>query len=180
MASSQLVNSARDFALEAHKGLIRPNKAQEPYSTHLEEVAGLVEQSGGSEEEVAAAWLHDTVEDTGTTLDTIRERFGDLVATIVDGLTDKPDLTGMPTLERKRLQAERVREKSHSVKRVKIADQTSNLRSVAVDPPVKWDEQKCKDYIAGAKLIVDECKGVSPYLDAEFQAAYEKSSAVHP
>jgi len=174
-----LVERARVFALKAHEGIVRPNKAQEPYSTHIKEVAELVEQSGGSQDEIAAAWLHDTIEDTKTTLDDIQREFGETVATIVDGLTDKPDLQGMPTFARKQLQAERVRTKNDSVKQVKIADQTSNVRSVAIDPPVTWDKQKCLDYVNGALVIVEECKTVSPFLYSEFVKAHKEAVAAH-
>ncbi|MEK9132631.1 MAG: HD domain-containing protein [Patescibacteria group bacterium] len=170
MKNNKLVEEAKAFALLAHDGFFRLNKARDPYFIHLEEVARLVEQSGGSNEEIAAAWLHDTVEDTSATIAIIKERFGDMVAVIVDGLTDLPNMTKMPTFERKKLQAKRVRAKSDSVKRVKIADQISNVRSVVIDPPSKWSEQKCKDYVVGAKLIVEECKEASSFLYAEFQA----------
>lgn len=178
--SLNLIERARVFALDAHKGLTRLNRANEPYSFHLEEVAGLVEQASGGEVEIASAWLHDTVEDTTTTIKVIGRLFGAEVATIVDGLTDPPNFAIMPTLERKKFQAFRVSSKDNSVKLVKIADQISNLRSVAIDPPVKWTEEKCKCYIAGAHLIAIECGGVSPLLDSLFHQAYERARAVHP
>jgi guanosine-3',5'-bis(diphosphate) 3'-pyrophosphohydrolase len=180
MEPSNLVERARAFAVKAHEGLTRPNKANEPYAVHLVEVAALVGAASGTPDEIAAAWLHDTVEDTSTTIEEIREQFGETVADIVDGLTDKPDLAGLPTLKRKLLQAERVKEKSNSVKIVKIADQTSNLRSVAVDPPITWDEQKCRDYIQGAHEIVLACHGVSAYLFSQFALAYHAAKAAHP
>src|SRR5580700_10404134 len=114
-----LVSKAREFSIKAHNGLFRKNKAHDPYSVHLEEVAILVEQSGGSPEEIAAAWLHDAVEDTDVTLEEIRKQFGDAVADIVDGLTDPLEYKGMPTLERKTLQSKRIHTKSDSIKRVK-------------------------------------------------------------
>src|ERR1700722_4202247 len=103
--TSTLIEKAKEFALQAHEGLFRKNSAHEPYSVHIQEVAALVDESGGSAEEIAAAWLHDVVEDTQYTIADIRQRFGDIVAYIVDGLTDPKDYEGMPTLERKDLQA---------------------------------------------------------------------------
>ncbi len=160
-----LVAKASKFAHHAHEGQFRKNKAASPFIIHPKEVAGLVSFSGGSVEEVAAAWLHDTVEDTSVTLSQIKTLFGARVAEIVDGLTDPPEFKGLPLVERKSLQAERVKGKDASVKRVKLADQIANVRSVATDPPVSWDLDKCLEYVAGADLIADQCAGVSILLD---------------
>lgn len=166
-----LVERARMFAEERHKGTFRRNKAHEPYRVHCLEVAELVEDSGGSEIEIAAAWLHDTVEDTNTTLDEIEELFGKKVRDIVDGLTDLPEFKGLHTRERKVAQAERLRSESASVKRVKIADQISNIRSVG-DPPVNWNKAKCREYIEGAFLVTKECRGIDDFLDSQFELAH--------
>ncbi len=169
---SELVERARVFAEKAHKGQTRLNKDKLPLVTHLEEVVSLVRESGGSDEELAAAWLHDVVEDTPVLLTEVAKNFGDKVANIVFGLTDPPHFSGLHTLERKTAQAERMRYLSDSVKRVKIADQTSNVRSVAIDPPVKWDTQRCLDYVEGARKIVFECEDVDEFLFGKFCEAY--------
>ena len=176
---SELVERARVFALEAHKSQKRFNKDKTPLATHIEEVATLVEQSGGNEVEIAAAWLHDVVEDTSRSLENIRDNFGEEVARIVDGLTDPPEFNGMHTLERKIAQARRVSDESDSVKRVKIADQISNVRSVAVDPPVKWDSRKCLAYANGAELVVWECKEASGRLYGLFCRAFDDAVKAH-
>ncbi len=167
-----LAEKARSFAAKAHERQVRPNKARLPFITHLEEVVLLVEESGGSDEEIAAAWLHDVVEDTPVTLDEIAAHFGAPLAEMVDALTDPPDFSGLPTIVRKMRQAERIRSKGNDVKRVKIADQTANVRSIAADPPVTWDRKKCMDYVIGAGRIVFECLGVSEFLEEEFDKAY--------
>jgi len=141
--------------------------------------ASLVVASGGSEEEIAAAWLHDVVEDTSRSLEDIRDNFGEEVASIVHGLTDPPEFNGMHTFERKAAQARRVSDESDSVKRVKIADQISNVRSVAVDPPVKWDSKKCLDYANGAELVVWECKDASGRLFGLFCRAHTDAVKAH-
>jgi (p)ppGpp synthase/HD superfamily hydrolase len=177
--TSGLVERARTFAIKANEGFVRSSKAHEPYYFHCENVALLVAESGGSDEEIAAALLHDTVEMSLTTSLDIALQFGQRVAEIVAGLTDKPDIATLPTLERKKLQAQRVKEKDQSVKRVKLADQVSNIRSMSVDPPVKWNRQKCLDYIQGARLVAQECLGISEFLDREFQKAYIVSMQVY-
>lgn len=173
MTASDVVLRAKKMALHAHQGLTRPNRANEPYRVHIEEVACLVLESGGTDEEIAAAWLYDSVEDTSLTLADIEAHCGKEVAEIVDGLTDKPDIKGFPTLERKKLQATRIAGKNDSIKRVKIADQTSNVRSVAEDPPKDWDTVKALDYVEGARLIAEECRGVDSYLTELFDEAYK-------
>lgn len=179
MSNDNRIERARSFAVRVHSGQVRTNKAQEPYETHLEEVAELVRQSDGSEAEIAGAWLHDSVEDTSTTLAEVIEHFGEEIGVIVDGMTDPPDFSGTPTLHRKTRQAERINSKNASVKRVKLADQISNIRSVAVDPPVKWTTQKCTDYIEGARRIAEQCRGISEFLDREFQRAYQKATQAY-
>lgn len=176
---SNLIAKAKALAMKAHAGMVRPNRARKPYITHPEEVAALIEMSGGSEAEIAAGWTHDVVEDTSVTREDIANELGEEVATIVDGLTDHDDLKGLPKLERKRLQAERVKTKSSSVKRAKLADQISNIRDIAIDPPVTWDHQKCLDYTNGAMLVAQACSGVSDYLDREFKLAYDRAIAAH-
>lgn len=178
MNDADLIAAARAFAIERHAGIFRLNVAREPYAVHVIEVGRLVELSGGSAAEIAAGFLHDTVEDTKTTVLEIRAKFGDEVADIVDGLTDPREFYGMPTLERKTLQARRVRDKSDSVKRCKMADGTSNMRSCAEDPPESWGGQKCREYVEGARLVADACAGVSAYLDEEFQKAYAGALAL--
>lgn len=167
------------FANRHHYGQTRYNKDKTPLMEHVSEVADLVRDAGGSDIEIAAAWLHDTVEDTVVTIENVALFFGDEVADIVDGLTDPPEFKGLPVSERKKLQAQRVRLKSNSVKLIKIADQISNVRDIALDPPEKWDHKKCLEYTEGALLIVRECRGASEYLYRMFEEVYRLAKKVH-
>jgi (p)ppGpp synthase/HD superfamily hydrolase len=181
MRYADIVGRAKAFAIEAHHGQKRRNLAQDPYWTHLAMVADFVEKAGGTDEEIAAAWLHDVREDVAGVTDTvIRSQFGDAIADIVDGLTDPPDFRDLGTLERKTMQADRVRGKSASVKRGKMADQASNVLSVADQSDQPADPTQCSEYVEGARRIAAECAGVSPYLDEQFRAAYEKAAAKYP
>jgi guanosine-3',5'-bis(diphosphate) 3'-pyrophosphohydrolase len=176
---SGLVERARVFAIRAHEGQTRQGKGKLPLVTHCEEVVSLVRESGGSDEELAAGWLHDVVEDTSVTIADIAKYFGNRVASIVFGLTDPPWFKELNTLERKTAQAERVRSLSDSVKRVKMADQISNVSSLITDPPLSWDTQKRLDYIEGARKIVFECWDVSQFLFEKFCEAYWAALKVH-
>ncbi len=173
----QQIIKARRFARDAHKDIIITTVSGDtrPHIEHLQEVADLVWASGGSEAEIVSAWLHDSVEDTSVTSEDLEREFGKNVADIVHGLTDSEDLKGLSNAERKPKQAERVRHKSDSVKRIKIADQISNIRFVTTDPKPQWSTEGNKSYIIGAKLIADECRGISSVLDTLFDSEYEKS-----
>lgn len=176
---SELIERAKAFAARAHKGQTRYNIAKTPMMEHLEEVASLVKQSGGSEIEIAAAWLHDVIEDTHWELEEIFDNFGEDITKIVYGLTDLPEFKNLHTLEHKTAQARRVSVESSSVKRIRVADQISNVRGVAVDPPVRWDTQKCLDYVEGASLVVHECLGISLFLDTRFWVVYDAAIKAH-
>src|SRR3989344_4843848 len=170
---SELVERAKALALEAHKGQNRNNQAETPMMEHVSEVASIIDQSGGSKEEGVAAWLHDVVEDTHSVIQDIFDNFGEEVTSIVFGLTDLPEFRNLHTRERKAAQARRIRCLNDSVKRVKLADQISNVGSVAVDPPVNWSRQQCLYYVEGAWQVAYECRGVSGLLDALFAGAYQ-------
>ena len=78
---SDLISRAERFARVRHEGQFRKGKAKEPYTNHLVEVAALVERWSGSESAIAAAWLHDTVEDCPpTSVDELESLFGKDVA----------------------------------------------------------------------------------------------------
>lgn len=169
------VSRAQEYARNAHAHIIATTVTgvSRPHILHIQEVADLVWASGGSDDEVIAAWLHDSVEDTSVTLENIEHEFGKDVASIVEGLTDHDHFKGMLLPERKRLQAERLRGESDSVKRIKIADQTSNVKFLATDPISDMTTEECRNYIAGAKLLADECRGISPLLDELFEKVYQ-------
>ena len=81
---SDLVERAREFATSAHQRIGRQRKYSKlPYHVHLEAVAKLVAGVSDDQEVIAAAWLHDTVEDTPATLGDIEENFGVSVADLV-------------------------------------------------------------------------------------------------
>lgn len=168
-----VVEKAKELALKKHKPFFRPNRARQPTTEHLEEVAVLVFKADGTDDMIASAWLHDIVEDTDITLKDIYDLFGSSIAEMVDALTDPEDFVLYPTAERKEKQADRLKQKSREVKIIKLSDQISNVRSVWQDPPLDWDNKKSLSYIEGAKQIASVCKGLSSLLDDEFNAIYK-------
>ena len=71
------------------------------------------------------------------------------------------------------MQAERIKDKSREVKHVKIGDQAANVYAIAFRPPIGWSTSERLDYVEGAKLIADECRGVSDFLDQKFEETYK-------
>jgi len=132
---TSLVGQALALAEHAHNGVQR--ESGEPYINHPLKVAETVKEWGLDEESIAAALLHDTVEDTGTTLKDIEKKFGTEVALLVNGLTKLEDLRYTP--ERK--EAESLRKfvisftKDLRVVIIKLADRLHNMQTIKALPP---------------------------------------------
>ena len=147
-----LIERAERFARVCHSGQCRKGAAKEPYIIHLEEVSSLVEVWGGSEEAIAAAWLHDTIEDCPpTSHEDLVAEFGDRVADFVAELTDDKSL---PKPKRKELQIENAAKKTPEAALVKLADKTSNVGAIANSPPEGWSLARRLQYIAWAETVV--------------------------
>lgn len=162
-----LVTRAADFAARRHADQRRKGTAREPYVNHLAEVATLLAESVEAPNAwlIAAGWLHDSIEDTGTTHRELADLFGPVVADLVAEVTDDKSL---PKAERKRLQVERAPHKSPDAKAIKIADKISNLRSLASSPPDGWDRAQLLDYVTWAERVVAGCRGTNAALESIF------------
>ena len=131
---SELVRRAVVFATKAH-GDQKRRYTGEPYIVHPIEVAQIVLMAGLPEEAVAGAVLHDTVEDTDTTIETIRSEFGDAVAAIVWETTDISRKEDGNRKARKALDREHLARASHLGQSVKCADFLSNTPSIVEHDP---------------------------------------------
>jgi (p)ppGpp synthase/HD superfamily hydrolase len=122
---------ALGYATRAHSGQLRGSDDQ-PYIAHLLRVAGLVIQDRGSEDEAIAALLHDAAEDQGglERLADIRERYGDVVADIVDECTDSYGDPKPPWRRRKEDYIRSLDEASGGTLLVSLADKLDNTRSM--------------------------------------------------
>ena len=126
----ELVARARQFAIDAHGAIDHRRKySGEPYHVHLERVAAMVEAAGGDAETIAAAWLHDVVEDTPTTFAQLEQLFGPSVASLVEAMTDVPHSLGNRA-KRKEIDRARLAAADARVHNVKLADLTDNLRDI--------------------------------------------------
>lgn len=163
---------AVDFACRKHAKQTRKGEEGEPYINHLAEVARLVADAteGGDANLVIAALLHDVIEDQGVERDEIAALFGEDVASLVTEVTD--DKT-KPKSERKRLQVEHAAKISSRARIVKIADKTSNLRSILNSRP-PWPFERKRRYFAWAKAVVIGTCGVNQIVERAFDAEYER------
>ena len=137
----EMIQKAYDLANNAHKGVCR--RSGEPYICHPLAVARLVLDLGMDTESIAAALLHDVVEDTPTTLDDLKAAFGEEVALLVDGVTK---LTKIQFSNIEELQAENLRKMLLAMSRdvrvmiIKLCDRLHNMRTGDA-----WPEQKRRD-----------------------------------
>ncbi|MCZ8130752.1 MAG: HD domain-containing protein [Steroidobacteraceae bacterium] len=166
-----LILAAAHFAAEQHRDQRRKDLDATPYINHPLALANLLWNEGGvrDSEVIAAALLHDTIEDTKTTREDLVRQFGERVAGLVEEVTDDKRL---PKAERKRLQVEHAPHLSPGAALVKIADKTCNLRDVAACPPADWPLDRRQQYFDWAKQVVDALGPVEPGLRAAFDAAY--------
>lgn len=122
------------FAERLHCTQVR-KKTQVPTISHLMAVAALVLENGGDEDEAMAALLHDTAEDCGgrPVLDEIRRRFGDSVASIVEGCSDTLESPKPRWKPRKESYLEHLETAPEAHLLVSLADKVHNARSLAFE-----------------------------------------------
>jgi len=161
---------AYHFAASAHVHQRRKGETAEPYINHLTEVAELVARAtrGADPEVIIAAVLHDTVEDTATSLSDVEAAFGPRVAGLVAEVTDDKSL---PKQVRKVLQIEHAPHLSRGARIIKLADKTSNLRALRTSPPAGWEEERKSDYVVWARRVVDGGRSADAWLAGQFDAA---------
>jgi len=171
-SSTGLLLKALAFAAHKHRDQRRKNEAASPYINHPIALANVLWHEGGVRDAavLAAALLHDTMEDTDTKLEELRAEFGDAIAEVVLEVTDDKSL---PKAERKRLQVEHAGHISQAAQLVKLADKICNVRDVAGEPPKDWDLERRRAYFDWARQVVDGMRGVNPSLEAAFDEAYK-------
>lgn len=168
-----LIERAELYATAAHGATGQKRKyTDEPYVVHLREVAGLVETHGGDEAMIAAAWLHDVVEDTEIRMDEIERHFGADVAELVFALTDVSKPEDGNRAVRKELDRLHVAKASPRAKTVKLADIISNVSSIAA-----FDPGFAKVYIPEREAVLAVLTEGDPALYAKASEAIEAAKA---
>lgn len=134
MRYSDDVADAFKFAFELHRSQTRKG-SEVPYVTHLMGVASLVGENGGNSEQVIAALLHDAVEDQGgqETLERIRTRFGEKVASYVAVCSDSDTCPKPPWQERKQAYLRAIAAAPPGARLIVAADKLHNARSITSD-----------------------------------------------
>lgn len=118
-----------------HAGQVRKYTDSVPYFTHPMRVAKMVAQVGGTDEMIAAALLHDTVEDCGVTRMEIYEKFGPMVSLLVSGLTDISKPEDGNRAWRKEMDRQHMAIQPAEVKTIKLADLIDNTESIVANDP---------------------------------------------
>lgn len=138
---TSLLDRAITFAVKAHQGMERKGKGF-PYIVHPMEAVCIVATMTNDQELLAAAALHDVIEDTDTTADDLKKEFGERVAMLVEAESD--DKTGGSKAEtwhqRKQDTLDRLRNADLDIKIVALGDKLSNMRAIAHDYAVLGDE----------------------------------------
>ena len=172
-APVQRILAAANFAAEKHAAQKRKGAAAEPYVNHLIEVAQLIASSSERLDAnlVMAGFLHDTIEDTGTTAEELDQVFGSDIAALVVELTDDKSL---PKEVRKELQVQEAPHKSVRAQVIKLADKIANLRSLLTSPPANWSTERKREYFDWGRRVVDALSAPNPILKAEFDRTYAR------
>ena len=140
--NTELLDRAIIFAVKAHAGTERRGKGF-PYIVHPMEAVEIVATITPDQELLAAAALHDTVEDTDVTIDQIREEFGERIVNLVASESDVM-IQGVSEEDswhaRKQAAIDRLARAPHDAKIVALGDKLSNMRAIARDYAVKGDE----------------------------------------
>jgi len=169
----ELVLTAVAFAATKHRDQRRKDAEASPYINHPIALADVLWHEGEVRDPavIAAALLHDTIEDTQTTKAELRWVFGVKVAGIVVEVTDDKRL---PKERRKELQIEHAAKLSDGAKLVKLADEICNLRDVLEAPPKDWSVKRKREYFEWANKVIDQVRGANQKLERRFDQLYRE------
>lgn len=166
-----MIKEAAEFAAKAHEGAVRKGSSI-PYIVHPYEAAVIVSGLTSDPEVIAAALLHDVIEDAGITYEYLLEQFGDRVAELVRGESEDKSKSWQ---ERKQATICHMEHASREEKMICLGDKLSNLRSMAVDWLVAgdsvWlkfrekDKRKQEWYYRGILEQLSEFRGELAYAE---------------
>ena len=164
-----LILQAIRFSAEKHRDQRRKDARSSPYINHPIQVAETLWTIGDVRDSalLVAAILHDTIEDTATTPEEIRENFGEAVLALVLEVTDDKSL---PKQVRKQLQVENASHKTREAKLLKLADKLNNLKDIINAPPSNWNLERKKEYLLWTEEVVAGLRGASPALESHYDA----------
>lgn len=152
LSGMDVVHKAQVYAMAAHAAVQQKRKyTGEPYIVHPAEVASIVASVPGSTPDmVAAAWLHDVIEDTGCTFTDVHMAFGIDIATLVGWLTDVSKPEDGNRAKRKAMDREHTAQAPAEAQTIKLADLISNSRSIMAHDP-----EFAKTYLAEKRMLLE-------------------------
>lgn len=167
------ISKAAQFAAQKHKGQERKDRNSSPYIIHPISVARVIAEVGGIDDPqiLAAALLHDTLEDTKTSSEELEAIFGKKVCQLVEEVTDDKSL---PKAERKKRQIKHAATLSPDAVLIKLGDKISNVIDVTNSPPTRWSLERRKDYLDWAAAVIDNCPKVNSALEQHFAEVLKK------
>jgi hypothetical protein len=169
---SELIKAARKFANGSHQRInTYRNPALQSSEAHLKSVAQIVSSVSHDDEIIAAAWLHDIVEDTGSTIGDMERKFGAGVAKLVDELTVVSYMARGNQAARLTLEREHFARVSAPAKTIKLADLIDTCRDLHKNEPAGL-----KKYGTRAKELAAVLEGGDPTLLARLKRDLEKYS----
>jgi len=163
LSGMDIVRKAQVYAMAAHAAVGQKRKyTGEPYIVHPAEVASIVASVPGSTPDmVAAAWLHDVVEDTGCTFTDIHMAFGADIAALVGWLTDVSRPEDGKRAVRKAIDREHTAQAPAEAQTIKLADLISNSKSIMAHDP-----GFAKTYLEEKRLLLEVLTKGDPELHA--------------
>jgi (p)ppGpp synthase/HD superfamily hydrolase len=150
---SQLVREALQTAHSAHAGQVRNGSGGMAYVEHPRGVAEMLAEQGFDEEVLAAALLHDVVEDSETTVEELRAPFGERVAGIVGALTDDESIESYR--ERKVEHRERVAAAGPEALAIYAADKLANVRTLREALAAQGEEEVAREFRVPLDLKIE-------------------------
>ena len=168
-----LEEQARQYATTVHAEAGQRRKyTDEPYIVHPAAVVELVRSVTDNEHQLAAAWLHDTVEDTGSTLADIENFFGAEVAQLVGMLTDTTQPKAKNRAARKVAHFRHTAEASPQAQTIKLADIIDNTRAI-----VQFDPHFARIYLVEKRVQIDLLKAGNETLWQQASTIIERGIA---
>jgi (p)ppGpp synthase/HD superfamily hydrolase len=165
MKDTPLINKAKMLAGKAHEGQFRKYSGM-PYIVHPIEVATIVQTVEHSDEMIAAALLHDVVEDTDYSFEDIAKEVSPEVADLVKGLTDVSSPQDGNRKVRKAIDKDHLAEQNAEVQTIKLADVISNSKDIKANDP-KF-----------AKVYIEEMKALLEVLTKGDKTLYAKAKEI--
>ena len=166
-----MIDLAEKFAVRWHDGQTRDDGTT-PYVTHCESVAKLVTAVGGDKAAVAAAWLHDVLEDTDCPPQELALAFGPTVFETVLAVTYKGFAH---KAERRAAQLSSAKHMPWRAKLVKLADLTTNMADLIYRPPT-WGQVDIEKYAAHLMRMRDALRGTNDQIEQLFDALIERDA----